>query len=75
MKNFVQQRINLHITFLSMIHLNNGVDSRWSVLDEKLSSSVSDPDWIRIQMGQRIRIPNPDPDPGSSKLAPKKEKV
>jgi hypothetical protein len=30
-----------------------------------VEGSVSDPDWIRIQAGQwiRIRIRNPDPDP------------
>jgi hypothetical protein len=30
---------------------------------------VPDPDWIRIQSGQwmRIRIRNPDPDPGGQK--------
>jgi hypothetical protein len=26
-----------------------------------------DPDWIRIQSGQWIRIRNPDPDPGGQK--------
>ncbi len=30
-------------------------------------SSVPDPDWIRIQSGQWIRIRNPDPDPGEQK--------
>jgi hypothetical protein len=59
-----------------MSHLRNVVDSRWSVLDEKLSLSISDPDWRRIQLDQRIRIriEKPDPDPGSSKLAPQKGK-
>jgi len=34
-----------------------------------LISSVSDPDWIRIQLNQWIwiRIWNPDPDPGGQK--------
>ncbi len=33
------------------------------------SPVVSDPDWIRIQWGPwiRIRIRNPDPDPGGQK--------
>jgi hypothetical protein len=30
-----------------------------------------DPDWIRIQSGQWIRILNPDPDPGGQKLPTK----
>jgi hypothetical protein len=36
----------------------------------QLLASVSDPDsdWLRIQSGQRIRIRNPDPDPGGQKL-------
>jgi hypothetical protein len=38
---------------------------------ENKSSSVSDPDWIRIQSGPwirvRIRIRNPDPVPGGQK--------
>jgi hypothetical protein len=39
-------------------------------------SRVADPDWIRIQSGQwiRIRIRNPDPDPGGQKLPTKVEK-
>ncbi len=39
-------------------------------------SSVSDPDsvWIRIQSGQWIRNPIPDPDPGVQKLSTKIEK-
>jgi hypothetical protein len=41
-------------------------------------SSVSDPDWIRIQSGQwiriRIRIRNPDPDPGGQKWPTKVDK-
>jgi hypothetical protein len=40
---------------------------------------VSDPDpyWIRIQSGQwiRIRIRNPDLDPGGQKLPTKVEKI
>jgi hypothetical protein len=40
-----------------------------------LKSSVSDPDWIRVQSGQRILILNPDPDPGGQKLPKKIEKV
>jgi hypothetical protein len=32
-----------------------------------ISSRVSDPDWIRIQLGPWIRIRNPDPDPGGQK--------
>ena len=42
-------------------------------------SRVADPypdsDWIRIQSGQwiRIRIQNPDPDPGGQKLPTKVE--
>jgi hypothetical protein len=34
------------------------------------NTSVSDPDWIQIRLGQRIwiRIGNPDPDPGRPKL-------
>jgi hypothetical protein len=36
--------------------------------------SDPDPDWIRIHMGQRIRIRNPDPDPGRPKLFPKNGK-
>jgi hypothetical protein len=79
MKIFVQHRIDLHITFFFNDTLHNGVESRWSDLEEieKHSSSVSDPDWIRNQLGQRIRmrIPNPDPDPDSSKLAPTKGKM
>ncbi len=55
-----------------MIHLHstNGIDSKRSVLDEKLPFSVSDPEWIRIQLGQRIRIRIGNPDPSRSKLAP-----
>jgi hypothetical protein len=39
-------------------------------------SRVSDPDGIRIQSGQwiRIHIRNPDPDPGGQKLPTKKER-
>jgi hypothetical protein len=35
--------------------------------------SISDPDWIRIQSGQwiRIRIQNPDPVPGGVKITQK----
>ncbi len=44
----------------------------------QFSTSVLDPypDWIRILLGQRtwIRIRSADPDPGRSKLAPKKGK-
>jgi hypothetical protein len=36
--------------------------------------SVLDPVWIRIQLGQRIRIRNGNPDSDRSKLAPKKGK-
>jgi hypothetical protein len=40
---------------------------------------VSDPDWIRIQSGQWIRIRNrirhPDPDPGDQKWPTKVEKI
>ncbi len=34
-------------------------------------TSVSDPDWIQVQLSQRIRIriPNPDPDQGGQKLS------
>ena len=45
-----------------------------------ICTSVSDPDWIRIQMGLWIRIrignpdPDPDPDPVRPKWSPKKEK-
>jgi hypothetical protein len=35
--------------------------------------SVVDPDWIRIQLGQRIRIGNPDLDPGRPKLPPEEK--
>ncbi len=37
---------------------------------------VSDPDWIRIQSDQwiRIRIRNPDPDPGGQKMTHKSRK-
>jgi hypothetical protein len=35
--------------------------------------SVVDSDWIRIQLGQRIRIWDPDPHPGRQKLLPEKE--
>ncbi len=41
-------------------------------------SRVPDPEWIRIQSGQwiriRIRFRNPDPDPGGQKLPTKVEK-
>jgi hypothetical protein len=44
----------------------------------RYSPSVADPDpcWIRIQSGQliRIRIRNPDSDPGGQKLPTKVEK-
>jgi hypothetical protein len=47
--------------------------------DRPIKISVSDPDpyWIRIQSGQwiRIRIRNPDPDPGGQKLPTKVEKM
>jgi hypothetical protein len=36
---------------------------------------VADPDWIRIQSGQWIRIQNPDPDPGGQKIPTKVEKI
>jgi hypothetical protein len=36
--------------------------------------SVPDPDWIRIQSGQWIRIRNQDPDPGGQKLPTKVKK-
>jgi hypothetical protein len=35
---------------------------------------VADPDWIRIQSGQWIRIRNLDPDPGGQKWPTKVEK-
>ncbi len=37
--------------------------------DGKSRVADPDPDWIRIQSGQwiRIRIRNPDPDPGGQK--------
>jgi hypothetical protein len=37
---------------------------------------VADPDpyWIRIQLGQWIRIRNPDPDPGGQKCLTKVKK-
>jgi hypothetical protein len=35
---------------------------------------VADPDWIRIQSGQWIRIRNPDPDPGAQKVTHKNKK-
>ncbi len=37
---------------------------------------VPEPNWIRIQSGQwiRIRNPDPDPDPGGQKLPTKVEK-
>jgi hypothetical protein len=40
-----------------------------SVRIRRVSDSDSDPDWIRIQSGQwiRIRILNPGPDPGGQK--------
>ncbi len=34
---------------------------------------IADPDWIRIQSGQWIRIRNPDPDPGGQKWPTKGE--
>jgi hypothetical protein len=34
--------------------------------------SDPDPDWIRIQSGQWIRIQNSDPDPGGQKMSHKK---
>ena len=34
-----------------------------------------DPDWIRIQSGQWIRIRNPDPEPGGQKRSTKVEKI
>jgi hypothetical protein len=42
-----------------------------------LHVSDPDPDWIRIQSGQwiRIRIRNPDPDPGGQKRPTKVEKI
>jgi hypothetical protein len=38
----------------------------------KICVSDLDPGWTRIQLGLRIWSTNPDPDPGRSKLAPKK---
>jgi hypothetical protein len=39
-------------------------------------SRFPDPDWIRIQSGQWIRIRrNPDPDPGEQKWPTKVEKT
>jgi hypothetical protein len=35
---------------------------------------VHDPDWINIQIGPRIRIGKPDPDPGRLNCPPEKEK-
>ncbi len=42
-----------------------------------ISARVSDPDpdWIRIQSGQWIRIRNRDPDPGGQKWPTKVEKI
>ncbi len=37
--------------------------------------SDPDPDWIRIQSGQWIRIRIRDPDPGRQKLPAKVEKI
>ncbi len=39
-----------------------------------VTSSVVDPDWIRIQWGLWIRIRNPDPDPGGQKCPRKTER-
>ncbi len=36
-------------------------------LTEKSRVADPDPNWIRIQSGQWIRIRNPDPDPGGQK--------
>ncbi len=51
---------------------------RNKVCPNTVPSRVGDPDadWIRIQSGQwiRIRIRNPDPDPGGQKWPTKEEK-
>jgi hypothetical protein len=66
--------------FIPNARLIIGVVIASSVVDtgSKLAG-VSDPnpDWIWIQMGQRIRIRirNPYPDPGRTKLSPKKGKI
>ncbi len=41
---------------------------------EHVCINVLDPDWIRIQSGQWIRIRNLDPDPGGQKGPTKVEK-
>jgi hypothetical protein len=59
--------------------LERGGDNAGDVLEELghqlVKVGVSDPVWIRIQSGQwiriRIRIWNPDPDPGGQKMTHK----
>jgi hypothetical protein len=38
------------------------------------SVSELDPDWVRFQLGQRIRIDNTDPNPGRPKFVPQYRK-
>jgi hypothetical protein len=46
----------------------------WSHLRAEGSVLDPNPDWIRIQSGQWIRIRNPDPDPEGQKLTHKNKK-
>jgi hypothetical protein len=41
--------------------------SNWPGTRRLIKLADTDPDWIRIQSGHRIRIRNPDPDPGGQK--------
>jgi hypothetical protein len=58
---------------LSLTLLHN---SNHQLYLRRLQPRVSDPDWTRIESGQwiRIRIRNPDPDPGGQKIPTKVEK-
>ncbi len=60
--------------FNVVIHHDAGAGRRYALHRPLIAATTTrvtdpDPDWIRIQSGQwiRIRIRNPDPDPGGQK--------
>ncbi len=57
--------------FLNFFIQLNLVDNTFRLFRIRLfiSVSVSDPDWIRIQLGQRTQFGNTDSDPDRPKLA------
>ena len=68
--NFTKLKI---ILFLNAEENNLAQFSKNLKLSFAISVSDPDPDWIRIQSGQWIRIRNPDPEPGGQKWPTKVE--